>query len=293
MTDAATFTLEDGRTVGFDDVGDPDGVPVLFVHGTPDSRRSRHPDDSLAGHLGVRLIALDRPGSGLSSPHRDGTVGSFADDAVALADHLGVERWRLLGWSAGSTFALAVAARHPDRVEAVAVAAGLVPFDAFADPAVLEGADAGRRMMAELGAELGAPGFAQAVAPMLAPWPCDEALALEHVLEGSDPFRRAELESVPGALEAMAAGLVDAVRAGPEGIVRDLELQVKAPDVSWDGVTCPVDLFYGERDTTAPPAFGTWWAQHLSRAELTVVEGAGHLVALTAWDLILSTLLRR
>lgn len=289
MATGQTITLGDGRRLGFDDVGDPDGVPVLFVHGTPDSRRARHPDDGIAAALGVRLVAVDRPGSGRSTPHRDGTVGSFADDAIALADALDIGHWRPLAWSAGSVYALAVAARHPDRTARVGVVAGLVPFEAYDTPGILDDADGGRWMVAELGRELGAAGLAEAAAPMLAPFPCDEALAREHVLETADPFRRTELASVPGSVEAMARGLVDAVAGGIDGITRDLELQVSPPDVDWGAVACPVDLTYGARDATAPPAFGRWWAAQLRWAELTVVPDAGHLVALTRWEELLRT----
>lgn len=287
MATGETITLSDGRSLGFDDVGDPEGVPVLFVHGTPDSRRARHPDDSIAARLGIRLVAVDRPGSGLSSTNADGSVGTFADDAIALADHLGIDTWRPFGWSAGSVYALAAAARHPDRVDRVAVAAGLVPFEAYDTPGILADADGGRWMTAELGQELGAKGFAEAAVPMLVPYPCDHTLAIEHVLESADPLRRAELEAVEGAADAMANGLVDAVSAGLEGVTRDLELQVEPPDVDWGDVSCPVDLVYGERDTTAPPSFGQWWAKRLRWAELDVIEGAGHLVALTHWEQIL------
>ncbi len=288
---ASAMTLADGRTLGFDDVGDPQGTPVLYVHGSPDSRRARHPDDTIAARLEVRLVAVDRPGAGLSTAHPTGTFGSFADDAVALADHLGVAAWRPFGWSAGAPYALSIASRHPDRVDRVAVAAGLVPFAAYAAPGILEGADNGRVMVAELGAELGPQGLAEAAAPMLAPYPCDEALAREHVLEGADATRRAELDAIPGALDALSAGVADSVAHGLAGLVRDLELQVEAPDVDWAAVAAPVDLWYGHCDTTAPPAFGTWWAQHLRWAELTVVPDAGHLVALSYWEVILSRLL--
>ena len=286
-----TTTLADGRTLGFDDVGRADGTPVLYVHGSPDSRRARHPDDSIAERLGIRLVAIDRPGAGLSTAHRSGTVGSFADDAVALADHLGVAAWRPLAWSAGSVFALAIGARHPDRVARLAVAAGLVPFDAYATPGLLDQADGGRVMVAELGEEMGATGLAEMAAPMLAPYPCDAALAREHVLDGADPVRRSELDAIPGAVDVMVAGVVDAVAGGLDGLTRDLELQVEPPDVAWSAVTAPVDLWYGERDTTAPPAFGQWWARELPWAELTVVSGAAHLVALTRWEDILTRLM--
>lgn len=284
---AQTLSLPDGRDLGFDDVGDPEGLPVLFVHGSPDSRRARHPVDALNAQVGVRLVAVDRPGAGLSTPSANGTVGSFADDAVALADRLGIDRWRPFGWSAGSTFALAVAARHPDRVDRVAVAAGLVPFEAYSTPGILDDADGGRHMVAELGVELGPTGMAEVAAPMLVPYPCTDELAREHVTESADPHRRADLDLVPGSLEVMAAGVVDAVAHGLEGVRRDLELQVEPPDVEWSDVAVPVDLWYGGRDTTAPPAFGRWWADRLPTANLIIDEEAGHLVALTHWERIL------
>ena len=60
--------LAGGRTLTLDDVGDPAGVPVVYLHGTPDSRLARHPDDGLASAAGVRLLAVDRPGYGGTSP---------------------------------------------------------------------------------------------------------------------------------------------------------------------------------------------------------------------------------
>ncbi len=292
MATAETITLPDGRTLGFDDVGDPAGTPVLFVHGTPDSRRARHPDDGVAAAAGVRLVAVDRPGFGLSSVHPTGTVGSFADDAVALADHLGIETWRPFAWSAGATHALAIGARHPERVERTAIAAGLVPFEAYATEGILDDADGGRYLVAELGAELGPAGLAEMAAPMLVPYPCDLPLALEHVAEQMTPDRRAALDSIPGAIAALAAGVADSVSQGMGGIERDLELQVEPPDVAWSAATAPVDLWYGSRDTTAPPAFGEWWAEALPDATLHVFPGEGHLIALTRWSAILTALIQ-
>jgi pimeloyl-ACP methyl ester carboxylesterase len=292
MGTAETITLPDGRTLGFDDVGDPAGSPVLYVHGTPDSRRARHPDDDVAAAAGARLVAVDRPGFGLSSVHPTGTVGSFADDAVALADHLGVDAWRPFAWSAGATHALAIGARHPSRVVRTAIAAGLVPFEAYATEGILDDADGGRHLVAELGAELGPAGLAEMAAPMLVPYPCDLALALEHVAEQLTPDRRAALDAIPGAIAALAAGVADSVAQGLGGIERDLELQVEPPDVAWSTVTTPVDLWYGSRDTTAPPAFGEWWAEALPDATLHVFPGEGHLIALTRWSAILTALVR-
>jgi pimeloyl-ACP methyl ester carboxylesterase len=176
-------------------------------------------------------------------------------------------------------------------VDKVAVVAGLVPFAAYATRGILDDAEGGRWMVAELGGELGPSGLAEAAAPMLAPYPCDTDLARQHVTETADALRRAELDALPGALDVLAAGVGHAVMGGLGGLIRDLELQVEPPDVDWSSVDAPVDLWYGELDTTAPPSFGHWWAHRLRWAELTVVPDAGHLVALSHWEPILTELI--
>ena len=59
--------LADGRTLGYDEFGDPAGTPVIFLHGFGSSRVVRHPDDAIAAQLGIRMLAVDRPGIGLST----------------------------------------------------------------------------------------------------------------------------------------------------------------------------------------------------------------------------------
>jgi pimeloyl-ACP methyl ester carboxylesterase len=284
---AAIFELPDGRRLCFDDVGDPAGEPVLFVHGTPDSRRARHPDDELTARSGVRLIAVDRPGFGGSTPHEAGTVGTFADDAAALAAHLGIHHWSVLGWSAGAVHALAVAARHPALVRTVGIVGGLPPAQAYATEDLLATASDDRRMVVELASEMSPAEVGEQLTPLVAPWPCDLDLAREYVLERADPARRRELDAVPGSIEAMAAGVVDAVAQGLAGLAHDIALQVTPPDVELGDVVCPVLLWYGTLDRDAPPAFGHWLAAHLPDATLDVIDGAGHCLILPRWAEIL------
>src|SRR4051812_21982958 len=105
----ATLRLRDGRTLGYATYGDPAGRPILLMHGYPDSRLTRHPDDSLTASLGVRLIVPDRPGIGLSAFRPARSVLERVADIAALADGLSLERFAVLGWSAGGPYALACA----------------------------------------------------------------------------------------------------------------------------------------------------------------------------------------
>ncbi|MBV9952630.1 MAG: alpha/beta hydrolase, partial [Acidimicrobiia bacterium] len=251
--------LPDGRTLAADDVGAADGRPVVYVHGTPDSRLARHPDDGIARRLGVRLLAVDRPGFGHSSPDPAGTAASFGRDVGVLARELGLADIAVLGWSAGAVSALGVAAACGPLVRTVGIAAGLPPGPAYGDPAVLDAAADGQRLLVEMAAEQGVEATAAELSPYLVPDPPSLELAREHLRTGSDEVRLAELDSVPGGLDAMAAAMVDAVRGGLEGIRRDLELQVLPPDIDLDRIEVPVHLWYAELDQTAPPAYGRWY----------------------------------
>ena len=72
------ISLRDGRRLGYAEYGDPDGKPVFFFHGLPGSRRQRHPDNSIAIKLGARIIAIDRPGYGLSDFQQGRTIAGLA-----------------------------------------------------------------------------------------------------------------------------------------------------------------------------------------------------------------------
>jgi pimeloyl-ACP methyl ester carboxylesterase len=84
----------------------------------------------------------------------------------------------------------------------------------------------------------------------------------------------------------MAAGVVDAVAQGLGGLEHDIALQVTPPDFELGDVRCPVRLWYGSLDRSAPPAFGRWLAARLADATLDIVDGAGHCFVLPRWEQI-------
>jgi pimeloyl-ACP methyl ester carboxylesterase len=290
-----TVPLGDGRAMAVDDVGDPAGVPLVYLHGTPDSRLARHPDDGLAAAAGVRLLAIDRPGYGGTSPSVGGWAAGWPDavatDVATVLDALAVERCAVLAWSGGALTGLALAGSSAlaGRVSALGIVAGLVPPGAFDDPAVRAAAES-RLGVIELADVVPAGELGAEVAPMLAPFPCDLALAAEHQADHRDAAGAAELATVTGGAERMAAALVEAVRSGLAGVAADVEAQARPLLVDLAAVTCPVRLWYGTADTVTPPAFGRWYAARLPAARLAVVEGAAHYLAFTAWAELLASL---
>lgn len=101
-----------------EECGNPDGIPVLFVHGGPGAGCSRH-DRSFFDPERYRIILFDQRGAGRSTPHaslENNDTQALIQDMEAIREKLGVERWLLFGGSWGSTLSLVYAETHPMRV---------------------------------------------------------------------------------------------------------------------------------------------------------------------------------
>lgn len=287
-------TLGDGRTLQWSEGGDPDGHPVVFCHGTPDTRRASWSGHDAAARAGVRLVAANRPGYGASTPAPP-SYQRPADDLVALADSLAIERFALLGMSVGGTFALATAARHPDRVRAVATVGCPGPVTSMDPPYPRDDLDdEGRAFFDDLAAgttdvnvERVRPGFADFRRLIDPDDPDDDALAQRWV-ESLPTEDRVLVESAPASERAAAAREAIGV---PDGYLADAALVFAPWPFDLADVRCPVTLWYGERDRQAPPRHGTWLAGHLPSAELRILAGLGHLESLVrSWPEVLARL---
>jgi len=120
----------DGRVVAYEQAGDPAGIPIFVLHGTPGSRLGLHPNRSRIADAGLRLVSYDRPGYGRSTRHRGRSIVDCVGDITAIADDLGLERFAVAGGSGGGAHALAAGARLPERVSRVLCNVGFAPFDA-------------------------------------------------------------------------------------------------------------------------------------------------------------------
>lgn len=116
--DTGRLPVSGVHTLYYEQCGNPEGKPVLIVHGGPGGgcnatmRRTHDPD-------AYRIILFDQRGCGRSTPHAElaeNTTWHLVEDMEKLRAHLGIERWQLCGGSWGSTLSLAYAERHPERV---------------------------------------------------------------------------------------------------------------------------------------------------------------------------------
>ena len=146
------IALPDARSLAYAEFGNPDGRPVLFFHGTPGYRLNPWTTDAELRSLGVRLIALDRPGVGRSTPRPDRRLLDWPEDVQVLADALALERFAVVGFSNGGPHAAACAYKLRSRVSGTALVAPMPPLH---EPRALR--------------ELGAPGWYYPLARR-APW---------------------------------------------------------------------------------------------------------------------------
>ncbi len=116
--DSGMLKVSELHTLYYEQSGNPDGKPVVFLHGGPGggtNDKCRRFFDPQA----YRIILFDQRGCGKSTPHAelaDNTTWDLVADIERLREHLGIERWQVFGGSWGSTLALAYAETHPDRV---------------------------------------------------------------------------------------------------------------------------------------------------------------------------------
>jgi pimeloyl-ACP methyl ester carboxylesterase len=97
-----TLQLPDGRTLGFAEYGRPEGHVLVYCYGYPGSRLDAAALSAHAAEAHVRVLSLDRPGFGRSSSHEGRSLLDWPHDLVAVTEHLGIERFAVLGAS-GST----------------------------------------------------------------------------------------------------------------------------------------------------------------------------------------------
>jgi proline iminopeptidase len=109
--------VDDIHTLYWEESGNPDGLPVLFLHGGPGGGTSpRHRCFFNPAHY--RIVLFDQRGAGRSKPlgeYRNNTTPLLISDIERLRDMLGIEQWLVFGGSWGSTLALAYGQAHPER----------------------------------------------------------------------------------------------------------------------------------------------------------------------------------
>ncbi|MGV0633471.1 alpha/beta hydrolase [Mycolicibacillus trivialis] len=277
----------ENRQLGFAEFGAPQGRPMFWLHGTPGARRQIPLEARIfAEHQNIRLIGVDRPGIGSSTPHQYETVLQFADDLRTMADTLGIEKMAVIGLSGGGPYTLAAAALMPDRVAAAGVLGGVAPSTGP------DGISSGLMTLAGIAAPVleraGQPisfvasSLIRMVRPVASP-----ALGLyarlspegDRRLLGRPEFKAMFLDDLlNGSRKQLAAPFADAVVFAHDWGFRLAE------------VTVPVHWWHGDADHIIPYSHGEHVVERLPDARLYPMPGESHLGGLGRAEEILATL---
>ena len=281
-----TVRFDDGRLLGYDDVGSSHGPPVFFFHGTPGARTYWSLAGDPADAVGTRIISIDRPGFGLSTPEPQRSIGSFAFDVSRLADALGIERFSVLGFSGGAPYALATASHLPDRVCAVAL---IAPIADLSVPDIAASLD--DRLKRGMTFATSSPtGHASAVAELLGPDRLVTTIT-DHVWAHLPPVDRAILNR-PEVKAAAHRMLKETARQGIEGARLEIDLMTRPWDFSVEEIAAPVLVFSGEQDVWSTSEMSRWLESEVPHAEVRSMPSEGHFgVLVNHSDRVLEQLL--
>ncbi len=264
-----SVNLPDGRVLAYEEYGDPAGFPVLSFHGGLSSRLDAAPAHEAAEAKGVRLVSPDRPGMGLSTYQPGRRLTDWPADVEHLTQALDIERFAVMGWSAGGAYA-AVCAAKMDRVSAAALLSSGVPLDLYG---TLRGLTTEDRVLLLLARR--APGLASAL------------MKVSIVNASNARLFRAVMRSFPQADQTIlsewgppdhALSFVrEALRQGTEGCVQDYRIFGDPWGFSLEEIQVPVQIWEGADDRTGPPGYRAFLKEHIAQATVTVVPDEGHL----------------
>lgn len=301
------FTLSSGRRLGITGMGNPRAKRVVvFCHSAPGSSHF-DPDPVASASHDVHILAFDRPGYGSSDPlppDQWPSVSGAADDiseylhsseetAQALNKHE-LDSVGAGGWSAGGRVALALAAKHPDLIDRVAVVATPAPNDQvqWIDPELSAMSDHLATLPPDAAIEQLVGMFEKQMANALPPADPEESVPLDFLGAGpSAGDANAAALAYPGARERLDGMLRDAFRQGPVGAASDI-LSYTARPWGFDlaAVRAKTLLLYGDADAVAGHAHAIWYRKHLADARVEMVPDIGHLLIIPTWARVLAHL---
>jgi pimeloyl-ACP methyl ester carboxylesterase len=272
----AAVRLRDGRTLAYAEWGEAAGRPMVLFHGGGSSRLMC-PDAAATLAAGVRLITIDRPGYGGSDPKPGRRLLDWVDDYEQLCGLLALPPSPIVGTSNGGPYAMACAARLPDRVTMVGLAATLAPLDE--EP----------RLWDELSAE------ARDLIERLREDPVGIVgeVSRRYAWYASDPVRRPDwlppnhpddvAMQRPGVFAAFEQGHREGARQGVVGFVADW-IALNLPwGFSVAEIRCPARIWWGDADPIMTRLETEYLAKTIRRSVLRVYRGEGHAITLTHW----------
>ncbi|HNN49195.1 MAG TPA: alpha/beta hydrolase [Marmoricola sp.] len=269
-----SVAVRDARRLSFAEYGAPRGNAVIWMHGTPGARRQIPFEARAYAHEhDIRIIGVDRPGIGSSTPYLYDNVLDWTGDLERLMEVLAIEKAHVVGLSGGGPYALAAGAAFPDRIHGVGVIGGVAPTI---------GEDAIRGGIIEI-APYAAPLLSLARVPLgvvLAQAIRLVKPAAGKFLDGYAAVQPAGDKALLGRPEFRAMFLDDLLNGSRFQIsapLSDIILFTRHWGFELEDIKVPVHWWHGDADHIVPFRHGEHMAERLPNAKFTEIKGESHL----------------
>lgn len=281
---ARILRLADGRRLAYNEWGDPTGRPVLYFHGLHSSRLALYRDSAFFAAHHIRFVTVDRPGVGLSTYQRGRTISAWPDDVTQLADALGLERFAILAITGGGAYALACAARIPQRLTGVALVSPSAPLDA---PGVtIDGV-----MARLLTLSRRAPWALWMLYALVVPLIRRQPERVHRLVSGNLSAPDRIVAQRPEMREMQIPMFLEVFHSGYRGEARELALESGGWGFRLDDITAPVQIWDGDQNNLIPPQHAAYLARVIPGARLHICHGEGHLLIVDHMEEIISGIL--
>ncbi|MEP9381767.1 alpha/beta hydrolase [Nocardioides sp. KR10-350] len=275
-TEKKQLSLPDGRELEVWVSGPPDGIPLVWHHGTPGCAYQSASKIATAAERGLRLVSYSRAGARTSTRRPGRSVADVAEDVAVILDDLGAERCITGGQSGGGPHTLATGALLPDRVAAVIVVCGVRPYG----PGFLDGM--GEDNHVEFGLALEGE---EALTPYLLEErkgisTADPETVVATMSSLLPPPDRAVLTGELGAdLLANLAGGVEEIY----GWLDDDLAFIKPWGFELEDIRVPVSFWQGSEDLMVPQSHMPWQAERVPGSVMHLQPGEGHISLQVNW----------
>ena len=274
-TEGSVYT-PDGRTLSYLSVGPEDGPLVLHQHGGPSSRYEALLLSDIAQSVGVRIVVVDRPGMGKSTPQRLRSFKGWADDLQLVATALHADVFAVTGTSGGGHWALAAAYYIPKTRLAHASCLAGACYGTFGDnwaAQYLSKVDAFGGWLA-IHSKLGISAMYAMLGLYSTKWPKQYSATIMKVVCPADQ----NVLKQPGSLDFFMKMSRECFRQGAAGLVIEAILTYKKWDFDVTKIERPVHFWQGQADTLMPPIINKMVAERMPYAIWHPVDGEGHLL---------------
>lgn len=266
-----TIQLRNGLKLGYAEYGDSQGTVIFYYHGWPSARVQGELMDEVGKRYGLRIVAPDRPGIGLSDFQPKRTLLDWPDTLEQLAAHVKAEKFHVMGWSGGGPYVLATAKCMPERLISATICCGAPPLTFLG----YEHMFWVYRLMIRLrhafpsilGVLLRAGKIISSGEPDKAP------LKWFMAMLGSEDRR---VLSDPAIFKIVRLGILEALRRGPRMVIADADIYLSEWGFELSSIDTLIHFWHGKEDRNISWKYSEQVASLMANTSTHWLENEGH-----------------